>query len=97
MLLHVLVERHGFEHHFLMYAAGVEEMQFAVLPPDSETYMSDVEAFLVGRDGDDVAVMYVGKHGLALPYRFLGNVANGGTRGASFHFGYEAPLLHVLL
>ena len=77
VLLHVFVERHGFEDDFLMNAAGIEQMQFAVPSPDCEAYMADVEAFLVGRDGDDVAVLDVTKHLFAVPYFFLWYVANG--------------------
>ena len=33
MLLHIIIERHGFEHDFLVDAAGIEQVQLAVLSP----------------------------------------------------------------
>ena len=55
MLLHVLIERHGFIDHFLVNAAGIEQMQ-SVLVPGGDAYVGSVESLLIGDDGDDVAI-----------------------------------------
>ena len=76
VFLHVFVKRHGFEHDFLVDAAGIEQMQFAVLPPNSKAYVTYIQAFLVGRDGDDIAVLDAAEHLLAVPYSFLWNITD---------------------
>ena len=76
VFLHVFVKRHGFEHDFLVDAAGIEQVQFAVLPPNSKAYVTYIQAFLVGRDGDDVAVLDAAEHLLAVPYSFLWNITD---------------------
>ena len=50
MLLHVLVERLRFFHHFLMQQRGIEQVQ-SVLAPHGKAQMGNVESGLVAGDG----------------------------------------------
>ena len=95
VLLHVVVECHGFQDDFLVDAAGVEQVEFAVLAPDCQANMGDVETCPIRRDGKDVAIVNAVEHIAAVPYPFLRYVADGGTRDALLHLGYQATLLHI--
>ena len=97
MFLHVLVEGHWLQHDLLVDAAGVKQMQFAVLAPNGKAYMADVESCLARRNGKDVAVLDATEHFLAIPYPFLRNVTDGSTLCTLLHLCNQATFLLAIL
>ena len=57
MFLGVLKEGHWLKDYLLMDAAGIQQMQLAVLAPLGKANMTDIQSALTGNKGQDVSVI----------------------------------------
>ena len=71
MFLKILVKCHGLFHHPFVQLGGIEQVQ-TVLTPDGKSQMGNIQAFLVARNGNDVAIVNRFPQELGIPNGRLG-------------------------
>ena len=57
MLLGVLEKGHGLQDYLLVDAAGIQQMQLAILSPLCKSNMTDIQATFVGHKSQNIAVL----------------------------------------
>lgn len=96
VLLQILIERHGLEHHLLMQLRGIQQVKPIVFPY-RKAEVRDVEPRLFAGDGDDIAVVDGLAQLLAVANGRFGNIAKLLARHLLFHLADIADKLRMLL
>ena len=85
MLLHIIVQRHGFLHHFFMNLRRVQHVQ-SVFMPHCDADMRCVETLFLCYYSDDVAVVYGRTQQFRILDVTLRYIHISVARQAAFHF-----------